>query len=215
MLQLFGVRAEQGRLGELEPALRELADRYPAPTLRCRLAVLYAELGPGRAEDAHREVMRVADATIAPEGPAFARLPRDNNWLGCIAHLAWATARLCDVERAAILYDHLLSFADREIVSGAGLTAIGLASHWLGVPAASLGREEAARHFEDALTMGARLGARPQAARTQYEYAAMLAARLRADDRDRARALAEHALATAEELGMAHLRRVMWVDELA
>src|SRR5262249_27560080 len=61
---------------------------------------------------------------------------------------------------------------------------------------------DAERHFEDALRLNTRLRSRPWIARTQQEYAAMLAARDAPGDRLRARALAEEALVTARELGM-------------
>ena len=43
--------------------------------------------------------------------------------------------------------------------------------------------EEAAQHFEDALAMNARMGARPWLAHTQHEYAVMLLARDQPGDR--------------------------------
>jgi len=51
-------------------------------------------------------------------------------------------------------------------------------------------------HFEDALEMNARMGARPWLAHTQRDYARMLLARDGSGDRERAYALLDHALAT-------------------
>ena len=57
-------------------------------------------------------------------------------------------------------------------------------------------------HFEDALAMNARMGARPWLAHTQHQYAVMLLARHQPGDRDKAMALLDEALTTARELGM-------------
>jgi hypothetical protein len=62
--------------------------------------------------------------------------------------------------------------------------------------------EEAEKHFEDALAMNARMGAKPWLARTQHEYAEMLLARGRAEDRVKAMSLLDEALTISRELGM-------------
>jgi DNA-binding NarL/FixJ family response regulator len=62
--------------------------------------------------------------------------------------------------------------------------------------------EAAAQHFEDALAMNARMGARPWLAHTQHQYARMLLARNQPGDHAKAMTLLEAALATAHELGM-------------
>jgi DNA-binding NarL/FixJ family response regulator len=62
--------------------------------------------------------------------------------------------------------------------------------------------EDAERHFTDALTMNARMGARPWLAHTQFQYALMLSTRHQSGDHARATALRLEALATARELGM-------------
>src|SRR5215510_4263913 len=67
--------------------------------------------------------------------------------------------------------------------------------------------QDAAQHFEDALAMNARMGARPWLAHTQYQYAVMLLARHQPGDRDKAMALLQEALTTARALGMHALER--------
>jgi len=62
--------------------------------------------------------------------------------------------------------------------------------------------DDAQRHFEDALAMNERMGARPWLAHTQNDYARMLLARDGPGDRERAHDLLERALATYRELGM-------------
>jgi hypothetical protein len=63
----------------------------------------------------------------------------------------------------------------------------------------------AEQHFEEALEMNNRMGARPWLAHTQYEYAQMLQARSSAGDIERARKLLEEAAAIARQLSMRSL----------
>jgi hypothetical protein len=62
--------------------------------------------------------------------------------------------------------------------------------------------EEAAAHYENALSTNRRLGARPWLAHTQEDYARMLLDRRETQDARRARSLLEDALATYVDLGM-------------
>jgi hypothetical protein len=55
-------------------------------------------------------------------------------------------------------------------------------------------------HFEEAVAMNARMGARPWLAHTQHDYARMLLARARTHDRESARDLLKQALVTYREL---------------
>lgn len=77
-LQMVALRREQGRLAELEHAVRQRANRYPAiPGWRCVLAHMYAETG--RREDAAHEL-----ETLAAD--QFRDIPHDGIWLGAIAY---------------------------------------------------------------------------------------------------------------------------------
>ena len=62
--------------------------------------------------------------------------------------------------------------------------------------------DEAVRHFENALAMNERMGARPWLAHTQHDYARMLDARGDPGDRIRAQELLAEAIVTYRELGM-------------
>jgi class 3 adenylate cyclase len=62
--------------------------------------------------------------------------------------------------------------------------------------------EDAEQHFQYALEMNARMGARPFVAHTQQEYADMLLRRGKPGDREKALELVSEALDTAQELGM-------------
>jgi DNA-binding NarL/FixJ family response regulator len=79
----------------------------------------------------------------------------------------------------------------------------GAASRYLGMLATTMAHwEEAQQHFEDALAMNARMGARPWLAHTQHQYAVMLMARRQPGDRERAMHLLDEALTMSRALGM-------------
>ena len=85
----------------------------------------------------------------------------------------------------------------------AGEVALGPVARYLGICAATTGRwDEAASHFEDAIAMNARVGARPQLAHTRYDYGRMLLARDGPGDGTRAADLLAVAASSFRELGM-------------
>lgn len=198
--QMFVLRREQGRLVELEPAFKGMVEQYPdIPSWRCGLAMLYAQLG--RREEARQEFERVAVDD-------FAGLPRDLFWLIGMMLLAEVCCVLGDAARAAVLYELLLPYAGRTMVTGRAVVCAGSARHSLAILATLLGRhDEAERHFADALAMNLRLGARPFAAYTRFEYARMLLARGVGDDASRAIELLREAGVVARDLGMVLLER--------
>jgi tetratricopeptide (TPR) repeat protein len=197
-VHMYTIRREQGGLDELAAATQALGDQYRTiPTWRCGVALLLAEAG--RMAEARREL----DALAARD---FAELPRDLVWLTSMALLAETAALLDDGPRAAVLHEQLAPYGDRCIVIPYGIACFGSASRPLGLLASTLRRwPEAEQHFEAALAVNRRMGARPWVARTERDYAAMLLARGRPGDRERAGALCAHASATADELGMARL----------
>jgi DNA-binding NarL/FixJ family response regulator len=82
-------------------------------------------------------------------------------------------------------------------------------ARYLGQLATTLRQWSAAeQHFQDALAMSTRMGARPFTAHTQYAYADMLLRRGGPGDRERAYELLTQSLATAQELGMIHLEQL-------
>ena len=189
---MFNIRREQGRLAEVEPAVRGFIELYPALVAwRAALALLLIELG--RPDEARAEF----DTVSADD------LPRDANWLIAVTLLAEVCGALGDGERAPVLYDALVPYAGRNVVVGRAATCNGAASRLLGILAAAMREWEVAEgHFISALAMHERMGARPWAARTQLAYAEMLLTRRRRGDKARARELLSEAIATADALGM-------------
>jgi tetratricopeptide (TPR) repeat protein len=194
-LQMFALRREQGRLKEVESVVRVFVQQHSAAAAwRPGLAVIYSELG--LREDARAEFEELAQYD-------FADLPRDAVWIGTMTYLADICTFLGDKARADTLYRMLLPFAGRNVVVGNASACYGALSRYLGALAATLERwDDAARHFEDALAMNARMEARPWLAHTHEQYATMLMARRQSGDRDKAAELLDAALATARELGM-------------
>src|SRR5206468_12565927 len=94
-----------------------------------------------------------------------------------MADLAEVCAFLGDACRAATLYRLLLPYNGYTVVIGGGSVCYCAASRYLGMLAATMERwEDAAQHFEAALAMNTRMGARPWLAHTQHQYAVMLLA---------------------------------------
>jgi DNA-binding CsgD family transcriptional regulator len=194
-LLMFTLRREQGRLREVEPALKHFVQQYGvASAWRPGLALLYSELG--RTREARAEFENLAQYD-------FADLPHDAMWMACMTYLTDVCTFLGDAVRAAILYQLLLPYAGRNAFIGNATACCGAVSRYLGALATTMERwDEAEQHFEDALAMNARMGARPWLAHTQHEYAKMLLARHQPGDHDKATVLLDTALVTARELGM-------------
>jgi DNA-binding CsgD family transcriptional regulator len=118
--------------------------------------------------------------------------------------LALACHHLGDATRAVRVRELLEPYADRNIATGRIVAAyLGPASWFLGLLAETLGRpEEAVGRFEHAAALAGRIQARPMVARSREGQARALLALDRPGDRQRAAALLDEAVATAEELGI-------------
>jgi predicted ATPase len=193
-LQRYTLFDFRGGLEEIEPAIDDLVGEYPArPVFRCALAHLHTRLG--RRADAKRDLEH-----LAKDG--FAALPFDQEWLYGMSLLAETAAFVDDTDSAAVLYGLLIPWeAFNAVDLSEGFR--GAVSRYLGILAATMGRcDDAQRHFEDALAMNERMGARPWLAYTQNDYARMLIARNRPGDHESAHELLHMALTTYRALGM-------------
>jgi eukaryotic-like serine/threonine-protein kinase len=196
--QLLILRREQGRIGELEPVLRNNLARTPGSALRrCALAFLYSQTG-------RRAEARVSFEELAAGN--FIALPRDMSWYAMMVLLTEVCAYLGDAARARMLYQLLEPYAGRNAVLDIHV-CYGAVAQYLAMLAATIGElDQAQSHFEAALRLNLEMGASSWVARTRYEFAAMLLGRDRPGDRERALELAELAVATADSLGMQALR---------
>jgi DNA-binding SARP family transcriptional activator len=193
-LQRYTLCDFRGGVEKLEPAIRELVADWPArPGFRCALAHLHARLGR------RSEAQRALDDLTRDDCSA---LPFDQEWLYGMSLLAETAALLSDTDSAAVLYRLLVPWAAFNAADWPEAIR-GSASRYLGILAATRRRwDEAGVHFEDAVAMNARMGARPWLALTQHDYARMLLARDRTHDRESARDLLNQALVTYRKLGM-------------
>jgi DNA-binding winged helix-turn-helix (wHTH) protein/tetratricopeptide (TPR) repeat protein len=194
-LQFTLLRWIQGRGDEIHDVVVDLCERHPAvPTFRAMLARVLCDLG--RFGEARREVER-----IWPEGGPG--LPKKLGWTTTMALLAETVVLLGDQNRAAALYREIAPYSRRHFTAG-GAAYLGSVPRFLGMLAGELGHwDMAERHFDLALDMEGRMGARPSQVWTRYHYARML--RRRGDQENRAHELTEAALAGSRELGLSSL----------
>jgi hypothetical protein len=192
--QLFSLRRAQGRLGELEGAVRQFADSLPAmPAWRCALAVLY--LDDGRAGEARRELEH-----LAAEG--FADVPRDNVWMLTMALLAELCEGLGDGERAAQVQALLEPFERRNVVSPEGIFG-GPVTRYLALCAAARADWDAARdHMRAAREAAERLSLGPMLALLALDEARILARRNGPGDAEAACRLLAEARERSAALGV-------------
>ena len=193
-LQRYALCDFRGGLEEMEPAISDLVDDYPArPVFRCVHAHLHQRLG--RADEAKR----VLDS-LAPDN--FSALPFDQEWLYGMSLAAETAALLGDTDSAPTLYGLLIPWkAFNAVDHPEGMR--GSVARYLGLLATTTKRwDDAEQHFEAALAMNARMGARPWLAHTQHDFARMLLARDEPGDRERALTLIRTALQTYRELAM-------------
>jgi len=193
-LPLFMLRREQGRLEGFEREIEGPGHEFSGPLARQSvLAHVHARLG-------HSDEAKAALHELTSRDLSDWHV--DEEWLVGICLLAETCVILDDTERAAALYELLLPYASLNAVAVPEL-ALDSVSRPLGILATLLGRfEDAARHFEEALRMNERMGARPWLAHTQEEYGRMLHLRSAEGDRERAEELLSLAQATYEELGV-------------
>lgn len=185
---------DRGRLPDVINFLRRYVDETPSiPTFRAGLALAYCEAG--RVEAGRDQFELLASGGFD--------LPFDWTWLTGMSLLADTCTFLKDDAGASVLYDRLLPFAHQLVVVGIGQFCLGSVSRSLAVLAAATRRwDDAEGHFEEALAVNERIGARTFLVRTQRAYAAMLLDRNRPDDAARARELIRRASKTATQLGM-------------
>jgi class 3 adenylate cyclase/tetratricopeptide (TPR) repeat protein len=193
-IELTQIRSLQGRAGELVPAVRDLAQRFPGiPAWRGGLITLAARSGD--LELARVELERFA-------GDDFSAIPRDTNWLAGMSLLGEAIALIGDTERAERAYEELLPHAGMVIVVTRAAGCNGPVDRVLGMLASTLGRyDDAERHLSAAVELASRMGDRPGTALSRLGLAEVLLARAGSGDRERALDLLAEVLGAAREMG--------------
>ena len=193
-LHMYALGIARGDIDELEPLIRATLAEYPArPFIRCLLVHLHSLLE--RTEEARQEFDDLAKNR-------FDAIPFDIEWLYGLSLLAETCAALEDHDAAAELYTQLSPYAHQNAVNvPEGMR--GSVSRYLGLLAGTMQRfDDAEHHYQNALAMNERLGARPWLAHTQDDYAQMLLTRGNHGDPERAQHLLKTAHTTYHELGM-------------
>jgi tetratricopeptide (TPR) repeat protein len=130
-------------------------------------------------------------------------MPHDSLWQTCLTYLAEVCDELRDTERAELLYELLLPYAELTVIVGNAIVCLGATSRFLGQLASTLGRwDDAEAHFEHALSLNEGLGAKTCVAHTHYHYARMLMRRGEREDVIRASDMIDESLSIAQQIGM-------------
>jgi tetratricopeptide (TPR) repeat protein len=175
----------------------QMARRFPGHLYEATLARILAVLG--RTSEAAALLERLLPQTLAASGP---------RWLGAITDLSAVAAEVGGQAAAARLYEALLPYQGRLVIWGGANAVNGPASHYLGLLAARLGRtDDAVTHFEDAIGLAERTGARPALARGLVELGETLTRRGGDGDARRAADLLRRGRGLAGELGLTALIR--------
>ncbi len=187
--ELFNVRYEQGRTGELVEQLALFAGRPNSVSISRAWAAL--ALIESCREDEARELAVAEDLQSVRWG-----------WLWLMSIFLWADvcSRLKLEARADELYELLTPFAGQLAVSG---TLVAGSVDWsLGALATTAGRhDQAENHFAAAAAIEERFGAPLYVARTRTGWARALIARGWQADLERAEEMLEQAEDAAERLG--------------
>jgi transcriptional regulator with XRE-family HTH domain len=209
------------RIGHPQAQLIPVAQAFPQGLLQ-GLAAHYAPLfeGLSTSEPANIAWPAITAWCLAESGQrdrAAALLHRmepaaaqeaDHNylWWAVIVGFANAADLTADQPWARVLYDLAAPYAGHNATLGVA-SFLGAADHWLGVLAGTAGRlPEAGAHLQAALARHRDMGSRPLTALSEAAYSRVLSARGHPADTERARLLAESALRTADELGLAAIR---------
>ena len=162
----FGMLALPSRddgvgLEEVERFFVDFSTRHTSAGSRALLASL--ALARGDTAAARRDVEAVA-ATID-------ELPKDLDWLLCLALSGEVVHALDDVELARKLYPLLAPYEDRCVMIAGAVGFAGSVAHYLGLLATTIHSDAAERHFSVAREHYRALGAEPWLARVERHHA--------------------------------------------
>jgi DNA-binding SARP family transcriptional activator len=195
-IQMFSIRREQGRLGEIASLVRLIASgQTEADSVwRPALAVLLAEIGD--VEAAHREIGALVDAGLVA-------IPRGGLGVGGLTYVADACTLVEDAALAEPVYEQMLPFEGQNMVIGSAVMCYGAGDRMLGALATVMQRwDDAERHLENALALNRRLGSPTWIAHTLYERARLTVRRGRPHELELARERAAEALDAAQRIGL-------------
>ncbi len=193
--QRFGLRRDQGRLGELPRDVRPFLDPENATLPAWHATRILMHHADGEIDRARSELRDM----VAND---FAAVHRDMFWLGIMCLLAESAAELEDAETAAAVLPRLERHADYNAQIGLSFV-LGPVPAFLARLAVLLHDDTAAqRYFELALGHASVLGARPALARLQCHYGEFLLSTGGDSARSEALDLLRRSRSSARQLGM-------------
>lgn len=193
---MYWLMRERGDLAAFKATQRDqVLERYGWSGQNLRAAVLTYELDMGRLEAA-----RSGFEELAQED--FDSLLPTGDYVACLCNLATIAVAVGQQTPAEVLYERLSPYRRLNAVNSLGHYT-GSASHYLAQLAVFLDRPKLAKdHFEAALEMNERMGARPALCRTRVSFGRFLQQRTVCTDTGRARELLQQAKDMAETIGM-------------
>ena len=199
-VMMLVIRLDQGRMAELEPYARDLADRQFRPPWLTAHAVVLTEM----------EHDREAAARVAPVVDQAHSLERNLTWLSTLVTAALSVSWVGTPEQATVLRDLLLPERHRLCLIGTGAACLGSVEHHLGRLEAVRGDLDRAEcHLRRSLEVHEHVQAPPRAAHDRVSLAQVLLRRDGPGDRDEAAELLDIGLTAADRYGLDH-RSVRW-----
>jgi tetratricopeptide (TPR) repeat protein len=191
--QLVMLRLQQGRLAELEPALRAMITAHPEMVgFHCAHAAALLQASPGEA----REQLESLTAR------GIQGFPQDSSHVIMLVLIGEVATELSDQARSAQIYEWLLPYNGRWVVSP-GAFALWPMDRSLGRLATVAGRLDLAlEHIAQARKQSQSARATPSLALTSLDEARALQARGGPEDRPRIAQLAREARELAQRIGM-------------
>jgi tetratricopeptide (TPR) repeat protein len=190
--QMFELTVRRGLVANLLDQVRAALATYP-DVLAYRMALIFALAEVGEADEARG----LLDGLAAEGFP----LALDLTWAPAVHLLAQGSTTIGDPRAAAVLYPQLARVAD-QVGMSVGTKCDGALGHAAGLFAGLLGdHEAAAAHFEYAIALNDRIGARPAAVASRRAYASLMV-RAGRGSASEARSLLSAAEAQATSLGL-------------
>jgi DNA-binding CsgD family transcriptional regulator len=146
--------------------------------------------------EARRQLDRIVSEGLDPL--------RESLWIASLTYLTDAARALGHEATAALVYPELSPLAGTNVMIGHLVACYGSADRYLGMLASTLGEwSTAEEHFERAIELNRRMGARTWLAHTEYQYARMLMRH--GGDEARAAELLQHSAELTATIGMTTL----------
>jgi hypothetical protein len=194
--QQYSIERALGRHHDLVPLLEATVRENP-DVVAWAAGLARALVEAGRFDEGRAQL-----AAVVARLPSA---PRNWSWIAALAVAAEASARLQDINAAAVVERLLAPYSGRLVVVASGTSCEGAVDRYLGLLAATRHDLAAAnRWFDTAMTLEERTGAAVALVRTRLDCAAMLRRSGFPGAANAGRQLAESARDDAQRLGVVH-----------